>query len=72
MTSAMLRAYNRAQTNIILGSTSLKLKVELQVNGAKMECGDFDTIPQMRKWVTAKVEQYRLLSPGAKLNFVAL
>jgi hypothetical protein len=72
MTSAMLRAYNRAQTNIILGSTSLKIKVGLKVNGVDMECADFDTIPQMRKWVTAKVEQYRLLSPGAKLDFIAL
>jgi hypothetical protein len=72
MTRAMLQAYNRAQTNIILGSTSLKLKVELEVNGAKMECGEFDTIPQMRQWVKAKVSFYRSSTPGAKLDFIAL
>lgn len=72
MTRAMLQAYNRAQTNIILGSTSLKIKVELRVDGISMECGEFESIPQMKSWVRAKVKQWREMSAGTELDFVAL
>ena len=70
MTRSMLNAYNRAQDNIILGSTTLKMRVVLLIDGIAMECAECNTVAEVKAWARAKQNEWSGL-PGFKLSTLA-
>jgi len=58
MTRSQINAYNRAQVNIILGSTTLKLKVVLMYAGQRMECAECETVAQVKSWARTKQNEW--------------
>lgn len=63
MTAGMWGHFNRQQDSIIFGSTSLKIKVELQVGGVAQECAVCNNTHEAKTWVTRKVKEYAIHSP---------
>lgn len=60
-------AYNRAQDNIVLGSTTLKLKIVLMYQGQSLECASCDTVAEVKAWARAKQNEWSAI--GKTVSF---
>lgn len=50
MTRSQLNAYNNAQDSIVLGSTSLKMRVVMLFNGEPLQCAECNTVAEVKTW----------------------
>lgn len=55
-----------------LGSTSLKMRVELRVGDVAYESCDVDSVPQAKAWVRAKTIEWHLHSPRLVPEFIVV
>ena len=60
---------NRASERLIASTTMLKTKVVLMADGQDVECGYFDNRKEAGDWMAAKVSEWRLHTPLARLRF---
>lgn len=69
MTRNWMNILSRTETKIISSVTSLKTKVVLMADGVDMECGEFNNAVTAGNWMAAKVSEWRIHTPLARLRF---